>query len=93
MRIAIVTDSTADIPADLVRELDIKVIPLAVHFGGKAYLDRVDITNQEFYDYIGTAKTLPTTSQPSPAQYMDVYRVPVRKKAQSACFRSTSLRR
>ncbi len=74
MRIAIVTDSTADIPADLVRELDIKVIPLAVHFGGKAYLDRVDITNQEFYDYIGTAKTLPTTSQPSPAQYMDVYR-------------------
>lgn len=92
MRIAIVTDSTADIPADLVRELDIKVIPLAVHFGGKAYLDRVDITNQEFYDYIGTAKTLPTTSQPSPAQYM-MCTAPARKKAQSACFPSTSLRR
>lgn len=92
MRIAIVTDSTADIPADLVRELDIKVIPLAVHFGGKAYLDRVDITNQEFYDYIGTAKTLPTTSQPyRHSTWMCT--VPVRKKAQSACFRSTSLRR
>lgn len=35
MRIAIVTDSTADIPADLVCELDIKVIPLAVHLAGK----------------------------------------------------------
>lgn len=74
MNIAIVTDSTADIPQHLVEALDIKVIPLAVHFGGKAYLDRVDISNAEFYDYIGSATTLPTTSQPSPAQYMDVYR-------------------
>lgn len=92
MRIAIVTDSTADIPADLVRELDIKVIPLAVHFGGKAYLDRVDITNQEFYDYIGTAKTLPTTSSlRRHSTWMCT--APARKKAQSACFPSTSLRR
>lgn len=74
MNIAIVTDSTADIPQRLVEELNIKVIPLSVHFGGRAYLDRIDISNQEFYNYIGTAKTLPTTSQPSPAQYVDVYR-------------------
>lgn len=74
MNIAIVTDSTADIPQTLVDDLNIKVIPLTVHFGGKAYLDRIDITNEKFYDYIATAKTLPTTSQPSPAQYLDVYR-------------------
>lgn len=74
MNVAIVTDSTADIPQHLAEALNIKVIPLAVHFGGRAYLDRVDISNEAFYDYIGTAKTLPTTSQPSPAQYMDVYR-------------------
>ena len=74
MNIAIVTDSTADIPQHLVDAYDIRVIPLAVHFGGKAYLDRIDISNQEFYGYIGTAATLPTTSQPSPAQYMEVYR-------------------
>lgn len=74
MRIAIVTDSTADIPQALVDALNIKVIPLSVHFGGRAYLDRIDISNEEFYNYIGTAKTLPTTSQPSPAQYLDVYR-------------------
>ncbi|MEE0511081.1 MAG: DegV family protein [Peptococcaceae bacterium] len=74
MRIAIVTDSTADIPQPLVESLNIKVIPLSVHFGGRAYLDRIDISNEEFYNYIGTAKTLPTTSQPSPAQYLDVYR-------------------
>lgn len=74
MRIAIVTDSTADIPQNLAESLNIKVIPLSVHFGGRAYLDRIDISNEEFYSYIGTAKTLPTTSQPSPAQYLDVYR-------------------
>lgn len=74
MNVAIVTDSTADIPQHLVDALNIKVIPLAVHFGGRAYLDRIDISNDAFYEYIGTAKTLPTTSQPSPAQYMDVYR-------------------
>lgn len=70
MRIAIVTDSTADIPQNLAESLNIKVIPLSVHFGGRAYLDRIDISNEEFYSYIGTAKTLPTTSQPSPAQYL-----------------------
>ena len=74
MNVAIVTDSTADIPQHLVDALNIKVIPLAVHFGGRAYLYRIDISNDAFYEYIGTAKTLPTTSQPSPAQYMDVYR-------------------
>ena len=74
MRIAIVTDSTADIPQELADSLDIKIIPLAVHFNGKAYLDRVDLSNEDFYNYIGKAKTLPTTSQPSPAQYVDVYR-------------------
>lgn len=74
MNVAIVTDSTADIPQHLVDALNIKVIPLAVYFGSRAYLDRIDISNDAFYEYIGTAKTLPTTSQPSPAQYMDVYR-------------------
>lgn len=74
MKVAIVTDSVADIPATLVEKYNIKVIPLTVHFGGKSYQDRVDITNQEFYQYIGGAKTLPTTSQPTPAQFIDVYR-------------------
>ena len=37
-------------------------------------MDRVDITNQEFFEYIGGAKTLPTTSQPAPAQFIETYR-------------------
>lgn len=74
MKVAIVTDSVADIPETLVEKYNIKVIPLTVHFGGKSYQDRVDITNQEFYKYIGGAKTLPTTSQPTPAQFIDIYR-------------------
>ena len=74
MKIAIVTDSVADVPQTLVEKYNIKVVPLSVHFGGKSYLDRVDITNQEFFEYIGGAKTLPTTSQPAPAQFIDTYR-------------------
>ena len=73
MNVAIVTDSTADIPEALAQELGIKVIPLAVHFNGQSYLDRIDISNEAFYDYIGTAKTLPTTSQPSPARFKELY--------------------
>ena len=74
MKIAIVTDSTADISDALTKKYNIKVIPLTVNFDGKAYQDRVDISNEEFYKYIATAKTLPTTSQPSPIQYIEAYR-------------------
>lgn len=74
MKIAIVTDSTADLSDALAKQYNIKVIPLTVHFDGNAYLDRIDISNEEFYKYIATAKTLPTTSQPSPIQYIEAYR-------------------
>lgn len=74
MNVAIVTDSVADIPEILVDKYNIKVIPLTVHFGGKSYKDRIDISNQEFYQFIGEAKTLPTTSQPTPAQFIETYR-------------------
>lgn len=74
MRIAIVTDSTADIMPRLVDEYNIKVIPLIVNFGGKSYKDRVEISNKEFYEYIADAKTLPTTSQIAPAEFVNVYK-------------------
>lgn len=81
MKVAIVTDSVADIPQILVEKYNIKVIPLTVHFGGKSYQDRVDISNQEFYQYIGGAKTLPTTSQPTPAQFIETYRACIEEGA------------
>ncbi len=71
--IKIVTDSTAQLPADLVQQHDIRVIPLKVLFDGKVYREGVDLSNHEFYRMLAEAKTLPTTSQPSAGEFFDLY--------------------
>lgn len=72
-KIVIVTDSTADISREMADCLGIVVIPLTVHFEDKSYLDRIDISNQEFYEHLKTCKTLPTTSQISPGVFLETY--------------------
>ena len=74
MKIAIVTDSTADLSEEFVEKYDIKVIPLIVNYGGKSYRDRVDLSNRDFYEYIKDVKTLPTTSQATPAEFAEIYK-------------------
>src|SRR5512136_3248681 len=69
----IVTDSTADIPPDIARELDITVVPVHVLFGDQSYDDGVTITREEFYQRLATSKTLPTTSTPSAGEFAEVY--------------------
>ncbi|HEX2698512.1 MAG TPA: DegV family protein [Anaerolineales bacterium] len=64
-KIALVTDSTAYIPADLVKKHNITVAPQVVIWEGQTYLDGVDIQPDEFYTRLKTAKTMPTTSQVS----------------------------
>lgn len=64
---AVVTDSTAYIPADLCRKLNITVVPLSVIWGDETYLDGVTIEPSEFYTRLKNSKVMPTTSQASPA--------------------------
>lgn len=73
-KIRIVTDSTADLSQELVERYQIKVVPLDVLIEGTAYKDKIDLTNEEFYGILRSMKDLPTTSQPSPAVFADVYR-------------------
>lgn len=73
-RIAIVTDSTADLPPALVQELNIAVVPLEVHFGPEIYKDWVELTPQAFFEKLATSRVLPRTSQPSPVDFERVYR-------------------
>ena len=73
-KIRIVTDSTADLSQELVERYQIKVVPLDVLIEGTAYKDKIDLTNEEFYEILRSIKDLPTTSQPSPAVVADVYR-------------------
>ena len=74
MAIKIVTDSTCDIPQSLAEELGITVVPVYVQFGSKTYRDGTDITHSEFYDRLQHFPVHPTTSQPSPQDFIDVYK-------------------
>jgi len=72
-KIAVVTDSTAYIPDDLIKELDIHVIPLNVNWLGKSYSDNVDISPEEFYQRLQDEDELPTTSQPSAGAFQSLF--------------------
>ncbi len=74
MTIKIVTDSTADLPSALVKELGITVVSLYVRFGDETYRDGVDITGDEFYKRLLTDPIHPNTSQPTPQDFTNVYR-------------------
>ncbi len=72
-KVAIVTDSTADLPTHLTRSRSITVVPLTLHFEGRSLLDGVDIRPSEFYRTLPKATTHPTTSQPSPGRFAETY--------------------
>lgn len=73
-KVAIVTDSTAYIPDGLKKNYSITFVPLQIIWGDETFLDLVDIQPVEFYERLKHAKVMPTTSQPSPAAFIDVYR-------------------
>ena len=73
MTVKIVTDSVADLPSPVVKELGITVIPLIVRFGEQLYRDGVDLTADEFYDKLAGSKVFPVTSVPSPATFAQAY--------------------
>jgi len=72
--VAIVTDSTADLPPELAALRSITVVPLTLNFDGKPLLDGVDIRPDEFYRRLHSVTTHPTTSQPSPGRFAEVYK-------------------
>ncbi len=72
-KIAIVTDSTSDLTPAQALEHNIHVRPLYVVFGDNMYKDGIDIQPDEFYAKLKAAQTLPTTSQPSPGEFIELY--------------------
>ncbi len=73
-RVAIVTDSTCDLPPAMFEELNIGVVPVRVYFGSENYLDKVTLTPAEFYARFAVTDVAPKTSQPPPADFTQVYR-------------------
>jgi DegV family protein with EDD domain len=72
-KIAIVTDSTADLTPQMVEETGATVVPLRVIFGNEAYREGVDITTEEFYERLVKSRQLPTTSAPSVGDFQEAY--------------------
>ncbi len=73
-QVRIVTDSTADIPASVREQYGIEIVPLKVHFGSETFLDAITIQSEQFFDKLSAVQELPTTSQPSPVDFVEVYK-------------------
>ncbi|MGX1901180.1 DegV family protein [Thermolongibacillus altinsuensis] len=72
-KVKIVTDSTVDLPKEVIDQLQIHVIPLSFTIDGETYLDGVDITPEQFMKKMREAEELPKSSQPSTGQFLEVY--------------------
>ena len=73
MAVKLIIDAGSDLTVAQAKELDVTLIPMSVRFGSEEYLSGVDITSEEFYNRLTTEKELPTTSQPTPYAFEEVY--------------------
>lgn len=78
-QIAIITDSTCDIPTEWRGKYDIGVVPLTIIFGEQQYKDGIDLTAEQFYEMLPKARQFPSTSQPSPRDFLNAYQAAAEK--------------
>lgn len=72
-QVKIFTDSAADLPAELVAHYDIGVVPLLISHEDHVFADGRDFTHEQFYQLLAESKQLPTTSQPSPQDFVNAF--------------------
>jgi DegV family protein with EDD domain len=72
--IAWVTDSTATLPEEFIKNNHVYVVPLSILFGEESYLEGVDITAEDFYQKLSASKVLPKTSQPAIGDFVELYK-------------------
>ena len=88
MGIQIVIDSTTDLPTQA--EEQVKIVPLTIHFGEQQYVSGVDIDSRSFYEKLVESDVLPTTSQPTPAAFADVFQAAVAAGDEVVCITISS---
>lgn len=74
MKVQLVTDSSSDIPKNLVEKYQIEVVPLSIIIDDEVYLDGVEIDTETFYQKLPLAKELPKTSQPTPQAFLEAFK-------------------
>ncbi len=72
-KIALITDSTCDLPAEYISQYDIRVVPLTIVWGEEQFLDGVDLLAEDFYRRLEDDPVIPTTSQPTPQQMIQAF--------------------
>lgn len=72
--VVVITDTTACIPQEKVKQYNIELVPIQLVFGDTVYRDGVDITPAQFYNLLQQADKLPTTSGSQPTPYLEAYR-------------------
>lgn len=70
----IVMDSAGDLPEEWIKEYDIAVVPINVHMGEEVFLEGVNLSSSQFYGWVKEHGLIPKTSQPTPQQYINVYK-------------------
>jgi DegV family protein with EDD domain len=71
--VRIVTDSACDLPEELVAKFGIEVVPLSIRFGEDEFIDRVDLSVDEFYQRMAESSDLPETSAPAPGRFGETF--------------------
>ena len=89
-KVAVVTDTTACLLPEQVKEYDIEVVPVALIFEDKVYRDGIDIRPADFYALLRQAKKLPTTSGSSPTPYLEAYERASQKAESIVCVTEPS---
>ncbi len=74
MGIRVVTDSACDLPAPLIEALGIEIVPLTIRFGDEEFVDRVELSADEFWERLEHTDTLPETAAPSPGAFETCFR-------------------
>ena len=89
-RVALITDSTCDIPQMMINQYGISVIPLGVVWGNELLHDRVDLTPEEFYWRLEKDPIWPTSTLPSPADFENIYREAIENGAKEIVVMTVS---
>ncbi len=74
MTVKVVTDSSCDLPQELADELGIAIVPLTIRFGEEEFVDRLDLTPDQFWARCAASPTLPETAAPSPGAFEAAFR-------------------
>jgi DegV family protein with EDD domain len=69
----IITDSTADLTKEFILKHNIEIVPLTIHLGDKSWKDYYDVEPDEYYELLRKSSAFPTTSQPTPQDFVNAY--------------------